>query len=183
MRCGRLTVVIGRNTSCCFFIAWEEMKEQNLSTKRGDFLMTDRSELESAIHTFYRLRNENDIDGIMAWLDPHCCFRIVGNDQLGSLTQRINDRETMRLAIEAILENWDLSLMSVVDLHVDRDTIFVHRAGRIRFIPTDAVINTEILDKITFRAGLIIDFVEFVDTLLVADMTGLLKNDALHQIR
>jgi ketosteroid isomerase-like protein len=138
--------------------------------------MTDRSELESAIHAFYRLRNENDIDGIMAWLDPHCSFRIVGNDRLGSLTQRVNDRETLRLAIEAILENWDLSEMGIVDLHVDRDTIFAHRAGRIRFIPTNTVINTELLDKITFRDGLIIDFVEFVDTLLVADTTGLLRD-------
>ncbi len=136
--------------------------------------MRDRRELEDAVRRFYQARNDNDIEAIMAMLDPACSFRIVGDDRLGPMTQRIDDPGTMRVAIQALLEAWDLSNFSIIGLHVDGETVFAHRAGQIRHLPSNVCINTEILDKITFKDGRIVDFEEFVDTLLVADILGVL---------
>jgi ketosteroid isomerase-like protein len=136
--------------------------------------MSDRRELEDAIREFFKVRNDKDIEAIMAMLDPACSFRIVGNDRLGRMTQRVDDPETMRVAVRALIADWDLSNVSIISLHVDGETIFAHRAGQIRYVPSNVYINTEFLDKVTFRDGRIVDFVEFVDTLMVADTIGLL---------
>ncbi len=138
--------------------------------------MTDRSELESAVRMIYGARNENDIDTIMAWFDPACRFRIVGSAWLGPMTQPVNGTDSIRSSIQALLDNWDLSGVSIVSLHVDGDTVCVHRAGQVRFIPSDTSKDMELMDKFTFKDGRVVDFAEFVDTLEVAETVGLLSH-------
>ncbi|MET4687061.1 nuclear transport factor 2 family protein [Sinorhizobium fredii] len=91
--------------------------------------MTDRNELESAVKMIYGARNENDLDAIMGWFDPSCRFRIVGSTWLGPMTEPVNGTDSIRSSIQALLDNWDLSGVSIVSLHVDGDTVCVHRAG------------------------------------------------------
>ncbi|WP_018240191.1 nuclear transport factor 2 family protein [Ensifer sp. BR816] len=137
--------------------------------------MADRSELERAVQTIYGARNENDLDTIMAWFDPACRFRIVGSTWLGLMTQPVNGTDSIRSSIQALLENWDLSGVSTVSLHVDGDTVCVHRAGPVRFIPSNTSKEMELMDKFTFKDGRVVDFAEFVDTLEVAETVGLLS--------
>lgn len=136
--------------------------------------MTERSVLETRIRALYLARNVNDLDTMMAQLDPDFSFRIVGNGRLGTMALGVNTPETVRSSFQALVENWDLSEMEMVGAYADGDTIVVHRAGVVCFIPSQTRQRTEIIDKFTFRDGWIVDLTEFVDTLFVAETIGLL---------
>jgi ketosteroid isomerase-like protein len=138
--------------------------------------MVDRSELENAVRAFYNARNRNDLDAMIALLDPDCSFRIAGSNQLGPITQLVQGEESLRAAMDALVDDWDLSELHIISLHVDDNTAFIHRAGKVCFVPSGAVIETELLDRLTFsESGLITDYLEFIDTHLVADTAGLLS--------
>ena len=137
--------------------------------------MTDRRELERTVRAFYRARNDNDIDAIMNCVDPRASFRITGSYRLGPLTHMVEGETEIRARFSDLMAAWDLSDMEVESVHVDGDTVLVHRSGPIRFIPKDVFIDTEMLDKLTFEDGRIIEYTEFVDTLMAAEMVGFVK--------
>ena len=136
--------------------------------------MTERSMLEFRVRALYLARDVNDLDTMMAQLDPDFSFRIVGSGRLGTMALAVNTPETVRDSFTTLVKNWDLSEMEMVGAYADGDTIVVHRAGVVCFIPSQTRQRTEIIDKFTFRDGRIVDLTEFVDTLFVAETIGLL---------
>lgn len=137
--------------------------------------MTDRSELERTVRAFYRARNDNDIDAVMKHVDPDATFRIVGSYRLGPLTHMVEGAAEIRARFTDLMAAWDLSDLDVESVHVDGDTVLIHRNGPVHFIPKDVFIDTEMLDKVTFSNGRIIEYTEFVDTLMAAEMVGFVK--------
>lgn len=133
------------------------------------------SELERTVRAFYRARNDRDLDAIMSMVDPEAGFRIAGSFRLGPITDMVEGASELRARFSDLIENWDLSGLDIVSLHADGDTAVVHRKGSIRFIPEDADYDTEMMDKLTFRDGRVIEFIEFVDTLLAAEVIGFVK--------
>jgi ketosteroid isomerase-like protein len=140
--------------------------------------MTDRGTLESTIGEIYRARDADDIDALMNWVDPACSFRIVGTGRLGPTTQKVDDCASLRATLMALMENWDLTGVGNTGLCIEGDTVFVHRAGTVRFIPTDTRFDTEFVDKFTFRNGRVVELTEFVDTLSVAEAAGLVAPES-----
>lgn len=141
--------------------------------------MTERSMLEFRVRALYLARNVNDLDTMMAQLDPDFSFRIVGSGRLGTMALAVNTPETVRDSFATLVNNWDLSEMEMVGCYADGDTVVVHRAGFVRFIPSQTRERTEIIDKFTFRDDRIVDLTEFVDTLFVAEAIGLLNEPAV----
>ncbi|QRM57277.1 nuclear transport factor 2 family protein [Sinorhizobium sp. BG8] len=143
--------------------------------------MTDRTKLESVVRTVYRARDENDVETIVANWGPDGTFRIVGNEGMGPITKPVRGVEAVRATLQELLNDWDLADARIVSLHVDENTVYVHRAGRVRFIPSDTWINTDMMDKFTFEGDKIVDFLEFADTMLIAETAGLLTSAAQRQ--
>ncbi|MCZ4092284.1 nuclear transport factor 2 family protein [Sinorhizobium psoraleae] len=132
--------------------------------------MTDRSELENIMQAIYRARADNDLDALMAYVHPACSFRIAGSDRLGPMAQKIEGGDAVRLNFKSLMDVWDLSKVGTLALHVDGETVFAHRAGEVRFVPSDARFETEFVDKVTFRDGLMVEIMEFVDTQQLAEV-------------
>ncbi|THK34385.1 nuclear transport factor 2 family protein [Ensifer sp. MPMI2T] len=132
--------------------------------------MTDRSELESMMHAIYQARADNDLDALMAHVHPACSFRIAGSDRLGPMAQKVEGEEAVRLNFKALMDAWDLSKVGTLALHIDGETVLAHRAGEVRFVPSDARFETEFIDKVTFRDGLMVEIMEFVDTLQLMEV-------------
>jgi ketosteroid isomerase-like protein len=63
----------------------------------------------------------------------------------------------------------------VTDLSTNRigDTVYVHRAGTVVYQPDGSTLETEFMDKLTFRDGKIIEYLQFVDTFAIAKLLGL----------
>jgi hypothetical protein len=65
--------------------------------------------------------------------------------------------------------------LRIVSVHADDNTVFVHRAGQIHHIPSGTTRPTEMLDELTSENGQATDYLEFVDTFLVAQIVGLIS--------
>ena len=148
--------------------------EANSGENRED-AMTEKNELIDIVGRIYKARKDNDIDGLMQFVDPACSFRIIGSPVLGDMTQRAADPDTMRNLHKSFMDTWDFCNIHTVSIHVDGDTVFAHHAGEISFVPSGACFGAEFLDKMTFRDGRVIDVVQFIDTLQAADVMGLVK--------
>jgi ketosteroid isomerase-like protein len=142
------------------------------SLSEGRFLMSDHEMMEKTVREIYAVRNKNDVDAIMRLLGPSCCFQVKGTDRLEAFTQRYDTPEAVRGMIGELVRNWDLSGLETT-IYQCGDTVFAHRAGKLTFIATETTVETEILDKITFKDGKVVEFVEFADTYMLAQVAGL----------
>jgi ketosteroid isomerase-like protein len=136
--------------------------------------MTDREAMEGVVNTLYAARALSDIGAMMALAGPDFSFRMVGSGKLAPMTQRVSEPAAVDMAVQTLVAHWDMSKVKTTRLYVDGDTVFAHRAGVIRYTPNGKEVETEYLDRFTFKDGKIIDMTEFVDTLMIADTVGLL---------
>ncbi len=136
--------------------------------------MTDRETLKGIVNTLYAARAINDVGAMMALAGPGFSFRMVGSGRLAAMTQQVSEPAAVDAAVQTLVAHWDMSKVRTTRLYIDGDTVFAHRAGLIRYMPNGKVIETEFVDRLTFKDGKIIDMTQFVDTLMIADTVGLL---------
>jgi ketosteroid isomerase-like protein len=53
---------------------------------------------------------------------------------------------------------------------IDGERAAVHSRVKIRYVPRNMTVTTDLLDTFHFRDGKIVEFVEFADTALVKDL-------------
>jgi ketosteroid isomerase-like protein len=135
--------------------------------------MVQRSEVERVVRDSYAARKRNDVGETLKHFHPEVTFRIMGSEQLGPMTEAVHGLGPLRAMFENLFPAWDWSDFKIDHIHVDGDRAFVHLSGQIRHVPTGSVLKTEILDRLTIKDGLIVDFAEFLDTHLLARTVGL----------
>lgn len=138
--------------------------------------MTDRQAILNAVERHYAVRNAanpSNVDDLLGTLDPACRFQIAGSEQLGEFTQVCDTCDALRKAATTLVSAWDLSGLENVSIHIDGDTALVHRAGTVRRIAGDIPFHTEMIDKLKFRDGLIVEYTQFIDTYEVARVAAM----------
>ncbi|OJU06316.1 MAG: hypothetical protein BGN83_15000 [Rhizobium sp. 63-7] len=135
--------------------------------------MASKEQLIHAVKELYKARKARDLDGVMAFTDPTCSYRIVGGERLGAEATKVDNPITMRQHHEVLMNTWDFCNLQISSIHVDGDTVFVHHAGEISFVPNGACFGAEFMDKLTFRNGRLVDVVQFIDTLQAAKVMGI----------
>lgn len=136
--------------------------------------MSDSAATRDLVEKFWKLRNIPDTSAMLALMSPDFHFQICGADQLHPLTQPASNPEQVRATITALVRDWDLSGVKTLSIHAAGETAFVHRKGDVRHIPSGRVIDTEFMDKITVRDGRLVEYLEFVDTFLIARTCGVI---------
>ncbi|WP_075288937.1 nuclear transport factor 2 family protein [Pararhizobium arenae] len=140
--------------------------------------MSNAQAMERIVRDIYIARDSGDVDGILTHIEAGCSFRIVGGPMLGALSQGCCGPDSIRCAMQGLVDHWDTTKVDVVHISISGDTVFAHRAGKVRFIPDDIEFETEIADKFVFRDGRVVEVLEFIDTLTMAEHVGLLKQTA-----
>ncbi len=138
--------------------------------------MADRKALEGIVTAFYEARAAGDREKAMSWAAPDVSFCIVASGRMAAMGQRVSEPEALDAVVQQLFADWDMSRMKTPSLHIDGDTVFAHRTGVLRYVPTGREIETEYIDRFTFKDGKIIDLTEFVDTLLIAETVGLIPS-------
>ena len=135
--------------------------------------MSSREEIEGLVSRLHAARDTQSVDQTLACIDQSCTFRVVGTDRLGPLTAAADTPEKLRGTAEALIGVWDLSGLRNVSVHIEGDTALAHRAGTVTYKPTGETMQTEMMEKITFKDGLIVEYLQFIDTYHVAGMMGI----------
>jgi ketosteroid isomerase-like protein len=131
------------------------------------------------LNKFYDTRARLDLDGHLSFTHPDCVFRMVGSPKLGALTQQWVGLEQIRGIAQELFDAWDLSQLEIVSIHECGDTIYVHRRGDAIYRQDGSVLNSELLDKLTFRDGAVIEYLQFIDTFAIADFISEKRAPAL----
>lgn len=116
------------------------------------------------LQEFYDARAKFDKDKHLSFVHDACVYRIVGSEKLHPLTKECCTPDEIKAAADATFAYWDMSELGTVSIHECGDTIYVHRRGKVGFVPNGASMQTEFVDKLTFRDGKIIEYLQFLDT-------------------
>ena len=120
------------------------------------------------VQELYDARSKADLEGLIRFLHPDGVFHIVGSEQLLPFTQRLEGAYLVRPVVGQLLSEWDMSQVENVSIHESGDTVYVHRRGNVIYSPDGSSLNTEFIDKLTFRDGLVVEYLQFLDTYAVA---------------
>jgi ketosteroid isomerase-like protein len=137
--------------------------------------MTDRQAILAAVQNHYAMRNTEDPAKVLATIHPECCHRIVGTDRLAPFTQVNRGEDALRKAVDSLVGAWDLSGLENLNIYIDeqQNTALIHRKGRVRHKDTGITFDTELIDKLAFKDGRIVEYDQFVDTYHVAKEMGM----------
>jgi ketosteroid isomerase-like protein len=138
----------------------------------GDRNMTSREAMIDTINRAYEERNKGDIEGLMSAFHPNAVFELKGERDLLEIAGPVRGHQSVRAAMTELVANFEFMKRDVVELMVDGDRIAVHSRVKLRFIPGDVVVTTELLDKFRFEDGKIIELVEFADTALIKSLVS-----------
>jgi ketosteroid isomerase-like protein len=123
---------------------------------------------KSKTQEFYDSRAKMDQATHLSFVHPECVYRIVGSAMLHPFTREWKTLSEIEMAATALFEAWDMSQLETVSIHESDDTIYAHRRGNVVFRPDNSSLPTEFIDKLTFKDGAIIEYLQFVDTFAVA---------------
>lgn len=121
------------------------------------------------LQEFYDARAKFDKEKHLSFVHDACVYRMVGSDKLHPMTMECATPAARRKAADDTFAFWDMSQLDNVSIHECGDTIYVHRRGKVGFIPNGASMQTEFIDKLTFKDGKIVEYLQFLDTFGVKD--------------
>lgn len=121
------------------------------------------------LQEFYDARAKFEKQRHLSFVHPACVYRIVGTDKLHPFTRECATPADIGAAADATFAAWDMSQLETVSIHESGDTIYVHKRGRVGYVPNGSSMQTEFIDKLTFRDDLIIEYLQFVDTFAIND--------------
>ncbi|TWF49802.1 nuclear transport factor 2 family protein [Neorhizobium alkalisoli] len=118
---------------------------------------------------FYDTRANLDLDAHLSFAAQDCVFRMVGTPKLGALTQTWSGLGEIHGIARELFEAWDMSQLEIVSIDRCGETAYVHRKGSVIYRPDGSALDTELIDKLTFRDGAVVEYLQFVDTFAIAD--------------
>ena len=137
--------------------------------------MADRTQLENFTRSLFKARDANNAEATMAYFHGECIFQIKGGRSLSPFTHKVLGKQALSKLMESLAATWDFSGVRNNQILIDGDTVVVRREGGVRHVPSNTPVEMEWVDIFTVKDGLIVDFAEFVDTLLIAEVTGAAK--------
>lgn len=134
--------------------------------------MASREVMMDAIYRAYDARGKGDIEGVMAAFHPNAIFELKGEKDILEIAGAVQGHSNLRAAMTGFIETFEFVKRDIVDAIVDGDRAAIRSRVKIRFIPKDVVVTTDMLDTFRFEDGKITELVEFADTALIKSLVS-----------
>jgi ketosteroid isomerase-like protein len=121
----------------------------------------DREQTERRIRLIFAKWQAGDVDGLIPWLAPDICF--PANGSWTGLKAPLRGREPVVAHLRkyaSLLENIVTVLHEIV---IDGDRAVVHRTSVGRWRTTGQRYQSDFIDFMRFRDGLVVEFTEYPD--------------------
>jgi ketosteroid isomerase-like protein len=138
----------------------------------GDVQMASREEMLDTIHHVYDARAKQDVDSVMTAFHSHAAFELKGDSKIVEAVGRTEGHADVHATMAGLTKAFEFLKRDIVYTVVEGERVVVHSHVEMKFIPTNTLFATEILDVFTFKDGKIIQLEEFVDTALVKTLMG-----------
>ena len=142
--------------------------------------MTEREAIKVLIERAYEARRTEDIEGIMAAFHPDGKFQLAGSEVHTAAAGAAQGHAAIRTTLTELIAAFQFVRRDIVSIVIENERAAVHSRVKLRFVPKDRTVTTDLLDLWKFEDGKIVELVEFADTALVNDLmcrrTALLIN-------
>ncbi len=135
----------------------------------------DRSKIEDLIREVYKTRTSNDLAAVLNLFARNAVFHMAGANGPGRIAARAEGQQSISDIMATLVSAWSWIEVQILDLLVDGASAAVRYRATMRFLPTQAIVVTDLFDLIKFEDGKIAELVEFCDTALAASLI----NDAM----
>jgi ketosteroid isomerase-like protein len=132
--------------------------------------MASRDEMMKTILRAYEARGKSDMDGLMDAFHPNARFEIKGDRNLLEVAGAVEGGPNVRKALAGLTQAFEFLEREIVNAVIEGDRAAVHSRVKIRFVPKDITLTTDVLDTMRFENGKIVQFEEFADTALIKSL-------------
>jgi ketosteroid isomerase-like protein len=135
----------------------------------------DRSTIETLVRQAYAARDASDVDSLMAIFHPEASFGLAGDRGVLPVTGAVQGHPAIRGSMDGFIQTFEFIERDILSILVDGHRAAFHCRLKIRFVPTNTVVTTEVLDLFKFDDSKIVDLVEFADTALIKHLVSTAK--------
>jgi ketosteroid isomerase-like protein len=132
--------------------------------------MTDRRTIEALVKQAYSARDKGEVDGLMEAFHPDGSFELAGATAILPVAGAVQGHPNVRASMAGFVAAFEFIEREILSFVVDGQRAAVHCRLKVRFIPKDAVVTTDVLDLFKFEDGKVAELVEFADTALIKDL-------------
>jgi ketosteroid isomerase-like protein len=127
-------------------------------------------EVKRIVQSAYAARANEDFEGLARIFSDDVEFRIAGSPS--SFPAAVDARGSAALvqSLRMLIETFEFLEQDDGDWVVDDDQAAVRWIVKLRHVPSERVITTEVMDLWTLRDGRVARFVQFTDTALIGGM-------------
>ena len=132
----------------------------------------DRSVVADVINRFYAARTDNDVEGVIALFSSAAHVELAGAAEDPTLNRADRSAEGIRAFVEVLVETWTWHGIDMQALLIDGGKAATCYRLDVTHVPSGQRFSTVCADHIEVQDGLIVSFVEFVDTGLVERLSS-----------
>jgi ketosteroid isomerase-like protein len=126
----------------------------------------DRSEMETFIKKLYAARVDADMAALDEAFADNAKFQISGSPEASMVATFTEGREGVMGLIQMIVDIFDLSDFTILDLLIDGNKAAVRWRAAVTRADTGETFTTELADFLEIEDGKVVSFVQFLDTAL-----------------
>jgi ketosteroid isomerase-like protein len=130
----------------------------------------DREAIKALIDQAYEYRRPKHIEGIMSLFHPDARFELAGSKALTAVAGVSQGHQELRTTLARLIANFEFEQREIVNIVIENEQAVVHSRVRLRFIPKNFAVTTDLVDIWKFDNAKIVELVEFVDTALINDL-------------
>jgi ketosteroid isomerase-like protein len=132
--------------------------------------MMDRKSIQTLIDQGYAARKTGDLEAIMALFHPDCHFELAGSREFTGVVGIRRGHQELRTAMAEFIAAYEFIERTFLSIVIDGERAAIHSRLKMRFVPKDRIVTTDMLDLWKFEGGKVVEFIEFVDTALVNEL-------------
>ncbi|WP_291829673.1 nuclear transport factor 2 family protein [Bosea sp. (in: a-proteobacteria)] len=134
--------------------------------------MADESASKALIRDAYAARHRGDLDALMGFFHPQCCYRLVGGPAAAEAFRQPDGLEAVREQMAGLIAAYVFSNVEELGLTVDGDRAILHWRADVACKPSGRSGPFEIVDIFTIADGKIASVTQFTDTAGVARLSA-----------
>lgn len=134
--------------------------------------MADRETVRKLIENAYAARDRGDIDGVMTAFHNDARFCLAGERNTLELAGAVEGHSNVREAMRGFIAAFEFVKRDILSMIIEGDRAAVHSRIRIRVVPKDTTVTTELVDLFKIEDGKVMMLTEFADTALIKQVTA-----------
>jgi ketosteroid isomerase-like protein len=140
------------------------------NTTNGEGVVTNREMIKALIERTYEARRTDDIEGTLAAFHADGKFELAGSKEHTPATGSAQGHQELRVTFAKLIAAFQFVERDILSLVIEDKRAAVHSRVKLRFVPKDRTVTTDLIDLWKFRDGKVVELVEFADTALINDL-------------